>query len=142
MESKEQPKKLKRTPRTLYKNSGALIITATVVAIGALLAVSFLLPKGERINSNGYQVVYTATGQAYFGKLQNTTGDYLVLDTPYTAQDIKGDGEDAQTSTTLLRVSQQQYGPEDVMSIKNDQVLFWQNLRDDSKVAQAIKNAK
>lgn len=132
----------KRTPRAMYKRSGALIVTLIVVFVGALLAITFLLPKGERIDSDSYQVVYTTSGQAYFGKLKNTSGEYLVLDTPYTAQDVKGEGENAQTSTTLLKVSQQQYGPTDVMSIKSEQVLFWQNLRDDSKVAEAIKNAK
>jgi len=126
----------------MYKRSGALIVTLIVVFVGALLAITFLLPKGERIDSDSYQVVYTTSGQAYFGKLKNTSGEYLVLDTPYTAQDVKGEGENAQTSTTLLKVSQQQYGPTDVMSIKSEQVLFWQNLRDDSKVAEAIKNAK
>jgi len=113
-----------------------------LIIIGGALAALFFIPKGERVNSDGYQVVYMTSGQAYFGKLKNTSGDYLVLNTPYTAQDVKSEGEDAQTSTTLLKVSQQQYGPEEAMSLKADQVLFWQNLRDDSKVSQAIKNAK
>lgn len=133
----------KTTPKVFYKKPGALIITALIVIIGAVIAVTFLLPKGERVNSGGYQVVYMTSGQAYFGKLKNTGGDYLVLDTPYTAQDVKPEGEEnVQTSTTLVKVSQQQYGPTEVMSLKSDQVLFWQNLRDDSKVTEAIKNAK
>lgn len=128
--------------KRFYRKSGASILTAIVVVLGALVAVYFLLPQGERINNNGYQVVYMTTGQAYFGKLKNTGGSYLVLDTPYTAQDVKPEGEESiQTSTTLVKVSQQQYGPEEAMSLKSDQVLFWQNLRDDSKVAQAINNA-
>ena len=120
-----------------------MIVTGAVVLVGFLLAVAFFLPAGERINNNGYQVVYMTSGQAYFGKLKNTSGEYLVLETPYTAQDLRPEGEeDTQTSTTLVKVSQQQYGPTEAMSLKSDQVLFWQNLRDDSKVTQAIKNAK
>lgn len=133
----------KTTPRAFYKKSGALIITVLIVTIGAVIAAAFLLPKGERVNSNGYQVVYMTSGQAYFGKLKNTDGNYLVLDTPYTAQDVQPEGEEqAAASTTLVKVSQQQYGPTDSMSLKSDQVLFWQNLRDDSKVTEAINNAK
>lgn len=124
--------------RPLYNRPWAVSTAVLIVGIGAALSSVFLLPNGERINANGYQVVYMSTGQAYFGKLKNTSGDYLVLQTPYTAQDVKGEGEDAQPSTTLLKVSQQQYGPEETMSLKSDQVLFWQNLRDDSKVVQAI----
>lgn len=135
--------KMKRnSPTDFYRKPGALLITLLVILLGAIVAIAYLVPKGERVNNDGYQVVYMSTGQAYFGKLKNTTGNYLVLDTPYTAQDVKGEGENtAQTSTTLLKVSQQQYGPEETMSLKSDQVLFWQNLRDDSKVTQAIKNA-
>lgn len=113
-----------------------------LIIIGGVAAAFVFLPKGERINADGYQVVYMTSGQAYFGKLKNTSGEYLVLATPYTAQDVKGEGDNVQSSTTLVKVSQQQYGPTEVMSLKSDQVLFWQNLRDDSKVAQAIKNAK
>ena len=127
--------------QAFYKKPGIVILTAIVILLGAILAGVFILPKGERINSSGYQVIYTATGQAYFGKLQNTDGSYLTLKEPYTAQDVKSDGgQSAQEQTTLLKVTQQTYGPEDVMSIKSDQVLFWQNLRSDSKVAQAIKS--
>jgi hypothetical protein len=128
--------------RTLHKAPGVLLLMLGFVIIGGALAVLFFIPKGERIKSDGYQVVYMTSGQAYFGKLKNTSGDYMVLDTPYTAQDVKGEGENAQTSTTLVKVSQQQYGPEEAMSLKTDQVLFWQNLRSDSKVSQAINNAK
>ena len=133
----------KTTPKAFYKKQGALLITVLIIIIGAVIAAAFLLPKGERVNSSGYQVVYMTSGQAYFGKLKNTSGSYLVLDTPYTAQDVKPEGEEkVQTSTTLVKVIQQQYGPTESMSLKSDQVLFWQNLRDDSKVTEAIKNAK
>ncbi|HRJ06706.1 MAG TPA: hypothetical protein PK096_01900 [Candidatus Saccharibacteria bacterium] len=127
----------RRALKRLYKKPGALILTAVIVVIGGALAL-FLLPKGERINTDGYQVVYMATGQNFFGKLQNTSGEYLVLKSPYTAQDVEAGKEQAQT--TLLKVSQQAYGPEDTLSLKSDQVLFWQNLRNDSKVVQAIRN--
>ena len=138
----DKPTSKRRHSRNLNKRPGALLGMLGLIIIGGALAALFFIPKGERVNSDGYQVVYMTSGQAYFGKLKNTSGDYLVLNTPYTAQDVKSEGEDAQTSTTLLKVSQQQYGPEEAMSLKADQVLFWQNLRDDSKVSQAIKNAK
>lgn len=128
-------------PARLYYKPGALILTVALLVVGGLLAI-FLLSQGERINRGGLQVVYMTSGQAYFGKLQNTSGEYLVLKTPYTAQDVQTDtkeNKEAQSQTTLLKVSEQQYGPEDVMSLKSNQVLFWQNLRGDSKVSKAIK---
>mgnify|MGYP000970491393 FL=1 len=133
-------KEMKNTPLRLYKQPGAVMITAAIVLVGALLGLMLLVPKGERIKAGQYQVVYTTSGQAYFGKLQNTGGDYLVLKSPYTAQEVKGTDEKSQPQTTLVKVSQQAYGPEDVMSLKSEQVLFWQNLRPDSKVAKAIES--
>lgn len=144
MDNKMSSNTTKKTVNNqFYKKPGAILVALTIALAGAFIAAYFFLPHGERINASGYQVVYMTSGQAYFGKLKNTTGDYLLLDTPYTAQDVSPEGEeDVQTSTTLVKVSQQQYGPTEAMSLKSDQVLFWQNLRDDSKVSQAIKNAK
>lgn len=133
---------LKNELGKVYAKPGALLATILLIIAGGLLAVMVLLPQGERINQSGYQVIYMTSGQAYFGKLQNTTGDYLTIKDPYTAQNVTPEGEKAptnqQASTTLLKVSQQAYGPEDVLSVNRDQVLFWQNLRSDSKVAKAI----
>ena len=60
---------------------------------------------------------------------------------PYTAQSVAAKQGETQTgaTTTLLKVSQQVYGPQDSIAIKSDQVSFWQNLRSDSKVTAAIK---
>lgn len=128
------------TPKSLYGRPGGLIITGLVVALGALLALAYFLPQGERINDRGYQVIYLASGQAYFGKLKNTTGEYLVLAEAYTASDQASAQDNAKSQTSLIKVSEQVYGPDDSLSIKSDQVVFWQNLRSDSKVVQAIES--
>ena len=125
----------------LYRRPGALFITALVITIGAILSLVFFLPQGERVDTAGYQVVYLASGQAYFGKLQNTTGEYLLLRSAYTTQNQTGAEDNAQPQTSLIKLSEQVYGPQDSISLKSDQVVFWQNLKDDSKVAQAIRNA-
>jgi hypothetical protein len=128
-----------RGPRSLYKRPGGLVLTLIVVLIGAMLAIMYVLPDGVRINSRGYQVVYLASGQAFFGKLQNTDGKYVVIKDAYTTQDQTGAQDNAQSQTAIVKVSQQVYGPEDSLSIKSDQVVFWQNLRSDSKIVQAIE---
>ena len=141
MEAKQTPRVKKiPTPKSLYGRPGGLIVTALVVALGAFVALAYFLPQGERVNGDGYQVVYLASGQAYFGKLKNTTGEYLVLDSAYTASDQTSAQDNVQNQTSLIKVSEQVYGPDDSLSIKSDQVVFWQNLRDDSKVVQAIES--
>lgn len=122
----------------------ALGVVALVGVIGIWLVVINRMPA-QRIDASKYQVVYLANGQAYFGKLQNTNGQFLVITEPYTMQEVQaapaeGDTTKPETNTTLIRVSGQVYGPEESIALRSDQVTFWQNLRDDSKVSQAIKS--
>ncbi len=141
MESKQLSKAPKPIhPKQLYRRPGGLIVTALVVVIGAVLALTYLVPKGERVDTSGYQVLYVASGQVYFGKLQNTSGDYMVMDQAYTTQEQVSSQDNVAAQTSIIKVSQQVYGPQDTISIKSDQVVFWQNLRDDSKVVQAIES--
>ena len=120
--------------------AGAALLLVAIFVVAVAVATQ---PSGQRISRDQYQAVYTTSGQLYFGKLQNTDGEFLVLKMPYTAQNVaaaEGEKADADASTTLLKVSSQLYGPEDSMAIRADQVSFWQNLREDSKVSQAIKS--
>jgi len=110
---------------------------------GFLLTLSALSPE-QKINRDVYQAVYLSSGQLYFGKLQNTSGDYLQLKSPYIEQAVPSsekneDGTAKAPQTILLRVKDQVYGPDDSIAIKSSQVVFWQNLRPDSKVSQAIE---
>jgi hypothetical protein len=107
---------------------------------GFLIAaiVWYSLPKGQQINRQQYQAVYLVNGQMYFGKLQNVDGQYLQLLSPYMPE-TSTNNQSTQTSGSLIRVKNQLWGPEDSIAIRADQVAFWQNLRDDSKVTQAIK---
>ncbi len=138
MEAKKKPRKV------WYKNISKLVVTpiVAVIAVGFIAAWLWLIPHGQRIDGNSYQVVYISTGQAYFGKLQNTGGDYLVIQDPYVIQDVKqaDSKKKATTETTLVKVEDQVYGPDNSMALRADSVLFWQNLRTDSKVTQAIKS--
>lgn len=123
----------------------AILLALLALALGLLNAWLWLIPHGQRIDSQSYQVVYLNNNQAYFGKLKNTGGDYLVLESPYIVQEIKAPAddtkkaEDTQVQTTLVKVRDQVYGPDDSIALSSKQVLFWQNLRSDSKVAKAIK---
>lgn len=116
---------------------------AVLVVIAGTAAYWYQHRNDQVLMNDRYQVVYLLTGQVYFGKLQNTGGQYLTLKNVYTleAKPTASDSTDASNTSNILQVSRQVYGPEDSMAIRADQVQFWQNLRSDSKVAQAIKSA-
>lgn len=96
------------------------------------------------IDKDKYQAVFLTNGQVYFGKLKNISGDYLVLTDIYYLQTNGGGTTDAEATTTetqaqLVKLGNELHGPEDEMQINNQQVLFWENLKTDGKVAEAIE---
>lgn len=102
---------------------------------------------GDRLLTDRYQAVFLDNGQVFFGKLKNTSGEYMVLENAYYTkkQDVPESATDEQkqaveNNVSLAKVGSEVYGPETSMSIRSEQVLFWQNLSEDSKVSNAIKN--
>lgn len=135
---KETPKKI-HTRSQRYRRL-AINIVGIAIVLGVALAAYQLLDAGrqQHIDVSTYQAVYLTNGQMYFGKLQNTSGEYLTLKSAYMPQATSNQAQDTSASA-LIRVRDQLWGPTDSMAIRSSQVAFWQNLRDDSKVAQAIK---
>lgn len=117
-----------------------VVLPVVVVVIVGFVIAWIWLPSGQRIDNSVYQAVYLSNGQAYFGKLKSTSGDYVTLESPYTVQEVQAEkSKDAQGQTTLLKVRDQVYGPDDSIALRSENILFWQNLRSDSKVQQAIE---
>jgi hypothetical protein len=118
-------------------------------AIGALVLIAAIIVgiiwyqhrHDQVLLGDRYQIVYLLTGQIYIGKLQNTRGQYLTLTHAYTLQAPQADAAKTDTTSNLVQVSRQVYGPEDSMALRADQVAFWQNLRTDSKVVKAIESS-
>lgn len=133
----EKPLIPNKTKKTRIKKHVWLIGGLALVAL-VVIAALLVFRLGSGVNDARYQAVYVNSGQVFFGKLRNTGGEYLVLDSAYTAQDVRAN-EQASDQTTLVKVSDQVYGPEDTMRIRADNVIFWQNLKADSKVQQAIE---
>jgi len=128
-----------------------LIVAALVVIGGAAwyFGGSDLVNKsgGEVLGvSSGYQAVFLVNGQVYFGKLEAATDDALVLRDIYylkvtQALQPANDDETAtqQPNIQLVKLGSELHGPQDEMYLEQDKVLFWENMKDDSKVVEAIK---
>jgi hypothetical protein len=98
------------------------------------------------IDSTRYQAVFLTNGQVYFGKLSDN-GElvklnniwYLQVQNGQTAEALKAN---SQSQIALAKLGNELHGPDDSMSISKDQVLFWENLKNDSKVVKTIREAK
>jgi len=93
----------------------------------------------------GYQAVFLTNGQVYFGKIESQNHRYLKLTNIYYLQ-LKDSlqGQDSQNTEgdksdlSLVKLGNELHGPKDEMLINRDQILFIENLKEDSKVLKAI----
>lgn len=129
-----------------------IIIVVVLVAAGGWFAWSKMNSGAVAIDSGKYQAVFFNNGQIYFGKLQSVNNDYMKLtDIFYLQSQQPTDNKDAtnpqktsasQTNVQLIKLGDEIHGPEDEMVISKDQVLFYENLKPDGKVAQSIQKFK
>jgi hypothetical protein len=121
---------------------------ATVFAVAvAVMFVAVTWFQTPAVSKAQFQAVFLTNGQVYFGHLENATAKNLVLSDIYYLQSTpqnpqQGTSQTDQTSQanlTLVKLGNEIHGPQDKMVIKSDQVLFWENLKDNSKVVTAIK---
>lgn len=134
-----------------------LLIVATVVVL--VIITIAVWPKSQSegsgvtgIASDKYQAVFFTNGQVYFGKLTGMNSDYMKLTDIFylqtQADDSQVDPENPQQTTTnqdnvqLIKLGSEIHGPEDEMIISKEQVLFYENLKTDGKVAQSIEKYK
>lgn len=99
------------------------------------------------IDATRYQAVFLTNGQVYFGKLSDGGSELIKLTNIWYLQVQQGQQsvdtlKDSQNQITLSKLGNELHGPDDAMSISKDQVLFWENLKNDSKVVKTIKEAK
>lgn len=129
-----------------------LIIAVLFVGAAAIFGKKFL--EKTKIKSD-YQAVFLNNGQVYFGKLDLDGGWVKLSDIYYLqlTEDLQpaSTQSDANTQPTttgagsqqqqiqLVKLGSELHGPEDEMYIAKDKILFWENMKSDSKVMQSIR---
>jgi len=106
---------------------------------------------GLKYDQGKYQAVFLTNGQVYFGKMATHSLSYVELTDIYYLQ-VKpvlqqGEGDNSnknaqaqqQTELSLVKLGNELHGPQDRMMLNKDQVVFIEDLKDDSKVTEAIK---
>lgn len=146
------------------RKGGALpwVILAVVVAILVVLGVLFrenLFGSGksvvgvDRSKASGYQAVFLTNGQVYFGKMSNLKSSYVTLTDIYYLQVIQQQPlqgtpqeqqqqQQAQQQISLVKLGNELHGPVDEMHISQSQILFYEDLKEDGNVVQAIQQYK
>jgi hypothetical protein len=143
---------------TMQRNSDNTFSKKPMMGIAAVVVIIVLLLGGwfawsrmggdSGVKSDEYQAVFLTNGQVYFGKLSGVNDSYVKLNDIYylqvqqSVQPSDKKKTDDQSQVSLAKLGSELHGPEDSMNISRQQVLFWENLKNDGKVAQAIDNYK
>ena len=123
----------------LSKKLQSLLLIIAILLVGsALIATTF----GSPVKSNQYQAVFLTNGEVYFGKITNNNlQQKIVLEDVYYLRAANAlDQNSGQTAPqlNLIKLGEELHGPEDVIFIPIESVIYWENLREDGEVTQAI----
>lgn len=118
--------------------AGLLVVSALAVGIWRSVNNTGLIKTGQ------YQAVFLDNGQVYFGKLDRLNNPYVELTDIYylqvdqQVQPDQSDQDAPQQQISLAKLGNELHGPEDKMFINPGKIVFWENLKTDGQVTQAI----
>jgi hypothetical protein len=111
-----------------------VIVGAVVVAQRERIRLALGGTEAAYIDTTTYQSVVLVTNQVYFGRL-HIDGDVYTLSDVYSFSA----NSDVTTGTVqLVKRGNELHGPEEPLVIPGRSVLFFENMRTDSEVVQAI----
>ncbi len=121
------------------------IILAVIIFLGFIYRENLadLFTKDDP-NLSSYQAVFLTNGQVYFGKVTRKDSSYVVLGDVFYLQANKqlqpqtDEAKAASSQLSLVKLGSELHGPSDVMHINRDQILFFEDLKKDSRVVKAI----
>lgn len=129
----------------------ALLFSATVLIVAVLwfLALgSNSKAESSYVDTSKLQAVFLNGGQVYFGNISELNGKYVSMNNIYYLRVNQQVQPNQSTTTTgsddisLVKLGCELHGPQDNMQINREQVIFWENLKDDGQVAKAVKAYK
>jgi len=150
-------------PASLARSSkGPWIILAVVVLVVIILGLLFRdklfgsNSGGDAVvtkNPSGYQAVFLTNGQVYFGTVSDPANIFVTLNDIFYLQVVQPPLQgtlpedqavpaEQQPQISLVKLGNELHGPVDEMHINRDQILFYEDLKEDGQVVQAIKAYK
>lgn len=135
-----QPARKDKSGSRRKKVFTAALAVLALAALGA--AVYFFRPNPMKtVDRSKYQAVQLVDGQLYFGRIQAITPEIIKLtDIYYFPPQQQSQGNDEQPQLKLNKLGSEIHGPEDAMYLNRRNVIYWENLKNDSKLVQTIKS--
>jgi len=114
-----------------------LVLWKVSAAYGLLSSSTF-----PAVSADKWQTIFLTDGEVFFGHLDEVNKDYVVLEDVYYLrinQQLQPSDPD-QPNINLVKLGDELHGPEDQIFILKTQIKFWENMKDDAPVVQAIES--
>ncbi len=132
-------KKRARLPRWAW-------LVAAIICLAAIVIVGMRLFAGpaDGIDHGKYQAIFLANSSSgvavYFGKLERLPDGYYKLTNVYfLPSDQTADKIQKDNTLKLTKMTTQIHSPDDSMVLPREQIMYYQNMQDSSKIVQYIK---
>lgn len=142
----KQSKKPKRMKQLVNPINVILLFCVAIVLLGVtFLAIVAQRPdESEYVQKDKLQAVFLEGGQVYFGSISDLNDKFMRLNNIYylrVDQQVQPEqeGQQSQQQISLAKLGCELHGPQDLMVINRDSVMFWENLKEDGQVTQAVK---
>lgn len=115
----------------------------TILLAVALTTFLFVVPRqDDLIAKDAWQAVFLTNNQVYFGKIDSLRGDYITLREVFYLQSNQTINSDQKESgeINLIKLGSEIHGPENAMHISKNQIIFWENLKPNSKIVKIISD--
>jgi hypothetical protein len=104
---------------------------------------------GSYVQTDTIQAIFLTNGQVYFGRMTTLTSDLVILEDvfyPKAQSNEQSTDEDASADTiteaggvALRKLGKNEFHePKDVLYIEPNNVLYWENLEEESRVTKGI----
>ncbi len=135
--------------RSLKIAQVALLFSVTVLIVAVVWFVA-LGNSGSKeagyVDKSKLQAVFLNGGQVYFGNINDLNGKFLSMENIYylrvNQQVQPNQSNNTSNDISLVKLGCELHGPQDSMVINREQIIFWENLKDDGQVAKAVANYK
>ena len=121
-----------------------LVILLVLILVVFFIARLFYSNRTLTTNSEKWQSVFLNNGQVYFGHLKEFKDDYVELANVYYLRATQALQPPASStpmpSFELVKLGGELHGPEDAIYFVKSSILFWEDMKDNSQVVQAINN--
>lgn len=144
--TKKSENKKKQNGKATRIMSAVMLVSVTMLLgfLALYLGIGGVKKEAEYVDGTKFQAIFlnNTSQPPYFAKIRAINNKYITIDNIYyllVNQQVQPSSNSTNSNDIrLVKLGCELHGPYDKMIINRDQVLYWENLKEDGQVAQAI----